>query len=178
MTNPMQQPYQTPEPAAPQVPQVPQSDSTYYATDPSGAGAYDPNQGYYTDPNQAYQQAGVQNNFNQTQTQGQMPAYVPPKKKSLNGFAIAGLIVGLVALWGALWPLHEFVNGFGVIGLALSAVGMAWTGLEDEGGERTRTQKIARILAIAGIVISILAIVLTVLDGFFDFDGSNNLQIW
>lgn len=91
------------------------------------------------------------------------PAYipVPAKKRSVNGFAIAGLVLSLIATVVVLGRFSNYISPFGVVGLVLSIIGyMVNTDEEDKVGSRT-----ARIFSIVGAVLSLLAIILTLYLG-------------
>jgi hypothetical protein len=95
----------------------------------------------------------------------QLAPYAPrPAKKGPNGFAIAGLVVSLLATFVVLERFNQFVSPFGVIGLILSILGYM-VNADDEGEGRSRT---ARIFAIIGGVLSVITIVVTLLVGLID----------
>jgi xanthine/uracil permease len=98
--------------------------------------------------------------------------YMPrPAKKGPNGFAIAGLVVSLIAIFVVLERFSQYVSPFGVVGLILSILGYM-VNMDDEGEGRSRT---ARIFAIVGGVLSLITIVITLLVGLFNPNLSSGL---
>lgn len=85
--------------------------------------------------------------------------------KNYNGFAVAGLVLGLLAVTVALWQVSDYVNPFGVIGLALAIIGYASTSQPDADGTIPQAQRVGRIFSIAGIVLAVVAILVTFLIG-------------
>lgn len=167
-SGPSMNPNQGPNPASPYQQGAPQNSAPngsyaqQSASAPGMPGAYS-------------QQVPVQNQ--------QMPAapmapvapmgYIPPAEhKSYNGFAIAGLVLSMVAIVVALWRIGDYVNPFGVVGLAVSIIGFASTAQPDDGSNSTKAQRVGRIFSIAGIVICCIAIIVTLLVGIFHW-GSN-----
>ena len=98
--------------------------------------------------------------------------YTPrPVKKGPNGFAIAGLVVSLLATFVVLERFNQYVSPFGVIGLILSILGFM-VNMDDEGEGRSRT---ARIFAIVGGVLSLITVVVTLLVGLINPNLSSGL---
>ena len=96
------------------------------------------------------------------------PGRQPFIKRSANGFAIAGLIVSLLATAVVLSRFSQFLSPFGVIGLILSVLGYA-VNRDEEGVTTSRT---ARIFAIVGGILSLVAILVTLFTGIFDPNAS------
>ena len=95
-------------------------------------------------------------------------------RHSANGFAIAGLIISLIATAVILGKYSQYLSPFGVVGLILSILGYM-VNRDDEGVVVSRT---ARVFAIVGGVLSILAILVTLFTGIFDPSASYGAVFW
>lgn len=102
-----------------------------------------------------------------------IPQIPAPEHKNYNGFAIAGLVLGLIAVIGALWSVSNYINPFGIVGLALSIIGFATTSQPDEGKKLSQAQRVGRIFSIAGIIICVIALIVTLVVGIFHLGYSS-----
>ena len=63
----------------------------------------------------------------------QQPLPTPPlpgaqsRQQPVNGFTVAGLVLGILAIIVALWAFGDYVSVFGVVGLALGIIGWFYT---------------------------------------------------
>ncbi|MFT8705352.1 hypothetical protein [Bifidobacterium aquikefiricola] len=115
------------------------------------------------------------------QPYGRQPNMVPPNpagypyrqypnreqsKSAAKGFAIAGFILALIGLFIVVWQYNRFVSPFGTVGLVLSVVGIL---IPEKGEERSRA---TYIFAVVGVIVSIIAIVVNLLMGIYDYRPS------
>ena len=91
-------------------------------------------------------------------------------KPTPNGFAIAGLVMALIATFVVLVRYHTYLSPFGVIGLILSVLGYT-VNRDDDGGTTSRT---AQIFAFIGGILSIIAIIITLVTGFVDPESASS----
>lgn len=156
MSAPNQQPQQ-------EIPQTPMQQRAPQGSVPTGNGV--PPAGAPVRPmtNMPYPGAAAPMQNQYPYLYSQYPPAVAAKKP-INGFAIAGLVVSLIATVILLGQFSKFISPFGVVGLILSIIGYLVNRDEDQtGGSRT-----ARIFAIVGAILSIIAIVVTLCIGVFN----------
>ncbi|MFT8649972.1 MAG: hypothetical protein ABF792_05920 [Bifidobacterium psychraerophilum] len=149
----------------------------------------DPNGGTPLGAPQSYRQEGPQLNANaQNRQAGPQPVYgyaprplpsaqpgIPlspnpmqqiqvdrTKGSAAKGFAIAGFILALIGLFVVVWQYNKYLSPFGTVGLVMSAVGLL---IPEKGEERSR---ITYIFSVVGIIISILALIATLIIGIFN----------
>ena len=127
-------------------------------------------------PPQGFTGPGPQPQFNANNAPGFSPQQPLPTfmKRSANGFAIAGLVVSLIATLVVLGRYSDFLSPFGVIGLILSVIGYAVNRNED-GSAASRT---ARIFALVGGILSSIAILITLFTGIFDPGMASHSLFW
>lgn len=137
------QPYDSNPQYSPQPydsPAQPYGSSQPYAQQPMGGGYPSPSQNPYPAPSG-------------TMPMGN-PGYYPQNQTKTSGAAIAALILGILALLGAIIP---YVNVFSIL-MGLAGIGCAIGGLVSI----SRGNAQGKGLAIAGLVTSILAVILSI----------------
>ena len=109
-----------------------------------------PGQQQYQQPGQQYAPGG--------QYGGQYGYGGPPPQQQGNGFAVAGMVLGILAVLFAFIPFLGVVFGvlLGVLGAIFGGLGIARAGQPGRGG---------RGMAIAGLVLGIIGLVLALAQG-------------
>lgn len=134
--------------------------STNYPPNPDWQNNQQPNygQGGYSEPTQYQPPYGASNPYAQnpyeTQNpyeQGQMQQMYtkPPDKRG--GFAIAGLVLGIISIFAAILPLCGFPVS--IVGIIIAALG--------------RASVSKRTMATIGLVLAIIGIVLTIANASY-----------
>lgn len=81
-----------------------------------------------------------------------------PRKQQINPFAVAGIVLAVIASLIALWPIGKWVSPFGIIGLSLTVIAYFTVNDTSDGVQPSAMNK--AMVMIAGLL-SILAIILT-----------------
>ena len=105
---------------------------------------------------------------------GQPMSASPNNKPGLSGLAIAGLVLGVLGILGSWIPFVNFVSIlFALVGLTLSIVGL---------NQCKKQNKSGRGMAIAGLILSALTIVISILVSIWGFQQvqeiSEDLETW
>jgi hypothetical protein len=88
--------------------------------------------------------------------------YEKAKSSAAKGFAIAGFILAVIGLFVVVWQYNKYLSPFGTVGLVMSVVGLL---IPEKGEDRNRA---TYIFSVVGIIISILALIATLVIGIFD----------
>jgi Mg2+ and Co2+ transporter CorA len=94
--------------------------------------------------------------------QAAMPGqYDRAKSSAAKGFAIAGFILAVIGLFVVVWQYNRYLSPFGTVGLVMSVVGLL---IPEKGEDRNRA---TYIFSVVGIIISVLALIATLVIGIF-----------